>query len=129
MSVNILLLRPSLFLPVNSGEWPGEIFLGPCKVTFWFRGRGRGIFLWQIATVYSVAVRIGVHTCIWQMCSCAQILADYISYDTVFLFLLDRQAWPNAPPDSVPALRFTPSVGVVWQSMTGAGQTIAMIVL
>jgi hypothetical protein len=41
------------------------------------------------------------------MCSCAQILGDYISYDTVFLFLLDRQAWPNAPSDSVPALRFT----------------------
>jgi len=43
MSVNIILIpQHYLFLPVNLGEWPGEIFLGPCKVAFRVRGRGEG---------------------------------------------------------------------------------------
>jgi hypothetical protein len=87
--------------------------LGPVKWLSEFEERWRGTFLVHSASVYSVAVHVGVHTCIWQMCSCAQIPDDYILYDRVFLFLLERQAWPNTPPDSVPALRFMPSVGGV----------------
>ena len=42
-SVNILHLpQPSLLLRVSSGESPGEIFLGPCKVTFEVGGRREG---------------------------------------------------------------------------------------
>jgi hypothetical protein len=44
-----------------------------------------------------------------------------------FSCLTDKRR-PNASPDAIPTLRHTPHVGEVYESMTGARQTIAMII-
>jgi len=49
-------------------------------------------------------------------------------YIGCFFSCLTEKRRPNAPPNALPALRLTPLVGEVEQSMTGARQTAAMTV-
>ena len=49
------------------------------------------------------------------------------SLGAVFLCLTDKRR-PIAPPDALTAFRLTSRVGEVYQSMTGDGQTITVII-